>query len=158
LNIVMADNPTASYVPWDSYAPILFGETRLNNYVNGEQSLRDSRSQRHLIIFTCQRHSLYGVVRCKTFLLHWLMSTHQALLLYDHAITLDREVLALLRIRLPILTFKRVRSIGSGRLSRTFHPSEHGLIQSLKASMGAAKNSFHYKPLHYHLPPGVRHV
>lgn len=86
------------------------------------------------------------------------MSTHQALLLYDHAITLDKEVLALLRIRLPILTSKRIRSIGSGRLSYIFYPSEHGLIQSHKASMGAAKNSFHYKPLHYHFPPDVRHV
>jgi hypothetical protein len=55
-------------------------------------------------------------------------------------------------------THKRIRSIGSGRLSRTFYHSEYGLIQSDKASMGAAKNSFHYKPLRYHLPPGVRRI
>lgn len=154
----MSDNSTTSYSPWDSYAPKLFGETILNNYVNGEQDLSHLMIST-LLLFARQPHSLYRVISVQSLplvLIHGHSLGAAAVRSRYH--TGQRGIMAVPRLGLLILTFERIRSIGSGRLSRTFYPSGYGLIQFPKAPMANAKDSFHHKSLCSHFVVNVRHV
>jgi len=79
------------------------------------------------------------------------------LLLYDHAITLDREV-SVCALVLPPTTLEMIRSSGSGRSSILFNESGLALKQFSKAPMEVAKNSVPFESLFYQSIDIVRHV
>jgi hypothetical protein len=106
------------YIPFDYDASQIFSLQKTNNYLVGEWLLS-------LLIFSTPSHFGYPVASFVQghFIILFLMlihGNHQALILYDHAITLDKEVRSLY-FRPAGNNIEAIRLRGFGRLSNKFN-------------------------------------